>query len=426
MAKTNNSAENAGKIKLKTLPHSQDLKWPMLWWIGMEKLYRILPWKKTAWTCAAFPIEMMWIYDIFPDHPENMATVAAARKQSQGLIEHAESMGFSRDLCSYCKTNIGAYDTGIKKTLGGISKPDIVVCTNAICDTHWKWFQLMADKMNVPFFMFDIPKWVSGTDEKTLEGNIDYVVDQFYDLMVFVEKHTGKKMSEKRLNKVLARSTELSDLWREIFEHRKAVPSPYSGAETSAAFFPLVVLPGVQIGINFFKKILADIKSLTAKGEGTMPAGKEKFRVMWEGIPFWYRMRFMYDLAQYGAVIAFEPYTYSFAPVKKKCLTMEETLRDVAKLIMDTPYAYNLERRIENFEKWIDEYKLDGVILHENMSCRPSSAGMVDLAEAIMRDKGVPVLILQCDMNDPRAYSEGQIKTRVEGFIELMEANKVK
>lgn len=49
--------------------------------------------------------------------------------------------------------------------------------------------------------------------------------------------------------------------------------------------FPLVVLPGVQVGINFFKKILADIKNLTAKGEGTMPGGNEKYRVMWEGIP---------------------------------------------------------------------------------------------------------------------------------------------
>jgi len=86
--------------------------------------------------------------------------------------------------------------------------------------------------------MFDIPKWVSGTDEKTLEGNIDYVVDQFYDLITFIEKHTGKKMNEKRLYKVLDRSMELSDLWREIFEHRKSVPSPYSGAETSASFSP--------------------------------------------------------------------------------------------------------------------------------------------------------------------------------------------
>jgi benzoyl-CoA reductase/2-hydroxyglutaryl-CoA dehydratase subunit BcrC/BadD/HgdB len=226
------------------------------------------------------------------------------------------------------------------------------------------------------------------------------------------------------MQKVLEKSMELTSLWREIYEHRKAVPSPYSGAETSAAFFPLVVLPGVQVGINFFKKILADIKNRTAKGEGTMPRGNEKYRVMWEGIPFWYRMRFMYDLAQSGVVIAFEPYTYSFAPVKKKCFTLEETLRDVAKLMMDTPYAYNLERRIENFEKWIDEYKLDGVILHENMSCRPSSAGMADLKEAIMRDKGIPVLILQGDMNDPRAYSEEQMKTRVEAFVELMEANK--
>ena len=75
---------------------------------------------------------------------------------------------------------------------------------------------------------------------------------------------------------------ELTNLWREIFEHRKSVPSPYSGAETSAAsFFPLVVLPGVKIGINFLKKILTDIKSITAKGEGTMPKGSEKYRVMW-------------------------------------------------------------------------------------------------------------------------------------------------
>ncbi|MBP9012268.1 MAG: 2-hydroxyacyl-CoA dehydratase [Smithella sp.] len=35
-----------------------------------------------------------------------------------------------------------------------------------------------------------------------------------------------------------------------------------------------------------------------------------------------------------------------------------------------------------------------------------------------------PVLILQCDMTDPRAYSEAQIKTRIEGFVELMEAYK--
>lgn len=412
------------KIRIHTLPHAKDLKGPMLWWILKGRLYNFLPWKKTAWTCASVPIELLWAYGIFPDHPENMATVAAARKQSQRLIEHAESLGYSRDLCSYCKTSIGALDTNIKTTLGGISKPDLIVATNAICDTHWKWFQLQAHKLKVPFFMFDIPKWVSGTDEKTVVGNVDYIVDQFHDFAVFIEKHTGKKANEKKMRKALEKSHRLTSLWREIYEYRKAVPSPYSGAETSASFFPLVVLPGVDKGIKFFEKILGDIKERVARGEGTLSSGNEKYRVMWEGIPFWYRMKFMYDLAQYGAVVTHEPYTYSFAPEKKIGLGPEETLRDVARIMMDLPYSYNLEKRIEYFEKWVDEYSIDGVILHENMSCRPSCTGMIDLKNAIQRDKGIPVLILQCDMNDPRAYSEEQIKTRIEGFIELMEAKR--
>jgi len=43
MDKVKKSDDNAGKVMLKTLPHSKDLKWPMQWWTAMEKIYRILP-----------------------------------------------------------------------------------------------------------------------------------------------------------------------------------------------------------------------------------------------------------------------------------------------------------------------------------------------------------------------------------------------
>lgn len=91
---------------------------------------------------------------------------------------------------------------------------------------------------------------------------------------------------------------------------------------------------------------------------------------------------------------------------------------------MDLPYAYNLERRIQYFKKCIEEYKLDGVILHENLSCRPSSTGMIDIKNALQKECGIPVLILQCDMNDPRAYADGPMKTRLDSFFEILEANK--
>ncbi|MCP4137765.1 MAG: 2-hydroxyacyl-CoA dehydratase [bacterium] len=412
------------KIKIRTLPNAGKLKGVMLWYLVNGKLASLLPWKKTAWTCAGFPVEVLWAYDIFPLHPENMATVAAARGQSERLIEHAETMGYSRDLCSYCKTSIGAVDTNIKTTLGGIDTPDIITCTNTICDTHWKWFQIQAHKLKVPFFMFDIPKWVSGTSESTLEGYIDYIVEQFYAFFDFMEKETGKKLNEKKMYSVIERSAELTNLWKEIYSCRKNVPSPYSAAETSASFFPLVVMPGVKKGIKFYKKILGDVTERSARGEGTLPPGKEKFRILFEGIPFWYKMRFMYDFAKYGAVVTFEPYTWSFAPDKTPGLSVEGFLREAARSIMAPPYSFNLEKRFYFFKKWIEEYKIDGVILHENMSCRPSSSGMIDLKKELERTCNIPVLILQCDMNDPRAYSEGPIQTRIETFIELMASNR--
>lgn len=425
MSDTSINNKTAGaSIRINTLPHAGDLKGVMLWYLIHGMIASKLPWKKTAWTGAGFPIELLWAYDVYPLHPENMATVAAARRQSQRLIEHAEGMGYSRDLCSYCKTNFGAVDTKIKTTMGGIAKPDFIAITNTICDTHWKWFQIQARKYKVPAFIFDCPSYVSGTDEKTMESYVDYMVDQFFDFAVFMEKHFGKKLDEKKMRSVLAKSDRLCALWNEIYELRKAVPAPYSSAETSASFFPLVVLCGQDVGIKFFEKILADLKERVARKEGTLTSGKEKYRLLFEGIPFWYKMKFMYELANYEAVVVYEPYTYSFGPRKPLNLSMEETLRRVARTMMDLPYSYNLEKRIDYFKQAVADYKIDGVILHENMSCRPSSTGMMDLKEALQRECGIPVLILQCDMNDPRAYADGPIKTRIEGFVELMERNR--
>jgi benzoyl-CoA reductase/2-hydroxyglutaryl-CoA dehydratase subunit BcrC/BadD/HgdB len=379
--------------------------------------------KPTAWGTAGFPIELFWAYDIYPMHPENSACIAGTRKVSQDLIEYAESMGFSRDLCSYMKTNIGAYEKKIDQALGGISKPTFVACTGTICDTHVKWFQTQARKMNVPIFVLDVPHFVSGSDDDRMNEYVEYLVDQIHDYFDFVKEVTGKKVNEKKFFEVLRKSDRLAELWHGIYDTRKLVPSPVAYADTFRDIFPLVVLPGTDMGIKFYEKLLKEAQEKAAKHEGVVP--EEKYRLLFEGIPFWYRMKFFHQIANRGAVIMHEPYTYSFGPRKKLGLSFEETLRELAKILLQFPYNYNLETRIKYFEDVIDEYKINGVLLHDNMSCRPSCAGMIDLKNAIQKDKGIPVLLLDCDMNDPRAFSEGPMQNRIESFIELLENNRV-
>ncbi|MHA1683456.1 MAG: 2-hydroxyacyl-CoA dehydratase subunit D [Promethearchaeota archaeon] len=408
---------------MSNLPSTGKLKGIMLKYMMKSKMAEVFR-KKTAWVTAGFPVECCYVFGIHPLHPENSACIAGARKYSLKLIEYAESKGFSRDLCSYFKTNIGATGMNIGIPQGGIGKPTFMGSTNTICDTHVKWFQIQARNMGVPYFGFDIPSAVAGTDDPRMDQYINYVVEQFYDFFDFVEKITNKKVSEKKFQAVLRKSDRLAELWMEIYEYRKRLPTPVAFQDTLAAIFPMVLLPGLDVGIKYYESLLKDIKVRVAREEGAMPKGEEKFRILFEGIPMWYRIKFFHELANYGAVVTYEPYTYSFGPRKKLGLPLKESLEDFANLMINTPYNYSLEKRIEYFENVIDEYQIDGVILHSNMSCRPSCTGMLDLKAAIQRDKGIPVWVMDSDQNDPRAYAEGPMKNRMESFIELLEANK--
>ncbi len=412
------------RIRVENLKSSVQLKGIMTKYGLKAKLNHLLPWKSTAWVAAGFPVELCYAMDIYPFHPENSACVSGARKVSLELIEKAESEGFSRDLCSYFKTNIGATANKIRASLGGIDKPTFMSSTNTICDTHVKWFQIQARKMNVPYFAFDVPSLVDGIGDERMEEYVDYLADQFKDYFGFVEDVTGKTFKEAKYFKILQKSDRLAELWHEIYEYRKIAPTPVAFQDTLAAIFPLVILPGLDVGIKYYEDLLRDIKEKVANHEGAMPEGTEKYRILFEGIPMWYRIKYFHQLANYGAVVTYEPYTYSFGPRKKLGLSLKESIRDMASTMIKLPYNYSLERRIEYFENVVDEYKLDGVILHSNMSCRPSCVGMIDLKNAIQQDKGIPVLLLDCDMNDPRAFSEAPMQTRLEGFIELLEASK--
>jgi len=409
---------------VRTLKSTQKISKLIRWYMFKAKINEYLPWKKSAWITSSLPVELLWGLDIFPLHPENNACVSGARRISLDLIEYAESLGYSRDVCSYMKTNVGAYDKKISILMGGISKPDFLVTSGSICDTHVKWFQTQARRMSVPIFVFDVPHIVNHTSESTKKRYREYIVEQTYDFFDFVEDTVGKKMNEKYMLKTWNKSTRLSDLWQKIYEHRKNIPTPVGYADTLGDIFPLVLLPGITKGIKYFEELLEEVEEYVALGKGILPKEEEKYRLMFEGIPMWYQIKFFHQLMNYGAIVTYEPYTFSFGSARPYVDNLEEGLNIMADHMMYQPYFYNLSDRIAYFKDVIKKYHIDGVLLHENMSCRPSCTGMYDLKQKIQQDLGIPVLLFTCDMNDPRAYAKEQMQTRIESFMEILEQSK--
>jgi benzoyl-CoA reductase/2-hydroxyglutaryl-CoA dehydratase subunit BcrC/BadD/HgdB len=296
---------------------------------------------------------------------------------------------------------------------------------NPVCDTHMKWLENDAKIFGKPHFGLDIPSFVAGEGEERLEEYIDYVEAQLWDLIRFLEKHTGKKFNEGKFLKTIDRAYEMSRLFMEVYDYRKRFPANRYFEWVRLYMLPLVCQWNENDGVRFYRKHLEMAKKRYGNNK-VIEAGREKYRVAWDGITIWHKVDlYRKTLAERGARIVAESYTESFALRKKPAgPTVKATLRQIARELMIVPYTLNIDERINYFDKLIADYDLDGLILHSNQSCRPQSTGLQDLRDALVEKWGIPVLVLNTDHCDPRAYAEGPITTRIDGFVEMMEAYK--
>ena len=415
----------AEKTHNKMLNATQGLKNIMgRHFLAIEQAYRDD--KPTAWATSGSPVEMLYAMDVQPMLPENSATVSAALKFSQKFIELAEEQGYSYDLCSYFKTNVGAVLSNAGMTEGGTRKPTFMLSTDVICDTHVNWFQVQAERMNVPHFTLDVPHVVSNTNNRQLNYFKKYVSEQLYELIDFMQEVTGHEYNEERAREVTENSWNLSMVWQDIYNLRKNIPCPISTRDTFGGLFPLFTMPGLKAPIKLYKRMYREAKERVDTGVGALE--KEEFRLMFEGIPFWYNLKYFSKLEKYGAIIVYEPYTYAFSKYMNPNVTKEMVLNTpieaMSELMMSFWYVYDLETRIKKFAETVEEWKIDGVLLHENMSCRPNSCGLYDLKKHLMEDYDIPCLIINADMNDPRKLNEIQVTNQIESFIEILRQRK--
>jgi benzoyl-CoA reductase/2-hydroxyglutaryl-CoA dehydratase subunit BcrC/BadD/HgdB len=90
----------------------------------------------------------------------------------------------------------------------------------------------------------------------------------------------------------------------------------------------------------------------------------------------------------------------------------------LAKSIMATPASAGIAVRKLVMSAVVKKYKLDGVILDVTYTCRVGAADSQIMKNFIEKELGVPALIMEHDVYDPRFFTPGQVRTRIETFAE--------
>jgi bcr-type benzoyl-CoA reductase subunit B len=374
--------------------------------------------KPIAWVTSGAPVEFLYAMDVLPVYPENYAAMCAASHQSVELMEAAEAAGFSQDICAYARTDFGA-DILQGGPAAGLPAPRFLLCSTNICKTVIKWYEVVARKYDVPLFIVDTPFLHDGLSRSL----IDYTISQFKDLEHFLADFLKRPFDHDRLIEVLSLSREASMYWRQMLYLCKTIPAPINSLDSFIHLGPIVTLRGTRECVDYYKFLYEEVAERARKKIGSIP--DEKYRVLWDNLPVWFKMsRLGKFFEEKSCALVVTTYANSWGGLDDyKEDPTGDVYTAIASAYLNVYINLGFKERIKYLAQLIEEFSLTGFIMHSNRSCKPYSVGMYRLQEELSKLTGKPGVVIEADQNDPRVYSDAQVETRLEAFIESMQAN---
>ena len=370
--------------------------------------------KYVAYTTAVSPVEILVAHDFIPIYPENHAVSLITKRLCTELSEVVEKEGYTSHLCAYARCDLGYRETG-KSPTGGIPEPDFLLSCNAQCFTLVKWFEVLSRRYKVPMFVFDTPQWIR--DGEARKEILNYCVMQLRELIASLEEITGKKFDYDRLREVIRLSDRACRLYRRFLDMAAHRPSPITIFDALIHMAIIVYLRGTPQAVRYYETLVGEIEQKVKRGEAAIQG--ERFRLYWENLPVWFKFKDHFNLlASYGAVILTSLYVHDWA---HEFDVNKDPLLTLAENYVSGFSNVTLEERADMALELFERYQLNGMIMFINRSCKAVSFAVHELKELLTEKTGLPALVFEADMGDPRFYSEAQVRTRIEAYLETLQ-----
>jgi len=355
-----------------------------------------------------FPSEILYAMDIVPLHTETTSWMTALfLGEYADILAAGATLGMAPEICSPHRGLAGAF------AIGALPRPDVILWSNMVCDNTAKSGDLLMKITGCPGFFLDHPF-------QCTEDEMTYLILELEDMIRFLEAQSGRKMNWDRLSEAVARMDRQIELLREINRLREAVPSPFHPQGFLELLTVDYLFAGRPEATEYLETLRQELSEAVAQGKGAVP--HERFRLMTLFLPPMYLIGFLEKISQeYGAVSVTEPFFCSWGEGR---LDPSKPLESVARKSFMLPemrmYGPLDDRALGQIVECAKRFKIDGAIYYADIGCRHTCA-TIKLFKDILDGLDIPVLTLDCDIVDPTITSEEEIRTKLEGFFELLE-----
>lgn len=322
---------------------------------------------------------------------------------SQFWIEDGEKV-LPRNLCPLIKAFVGAK---ISATCPYFQSCDLLV-GETTCDGKKKAYEILSEY--TPTYVMELPQMKREKDIKDWEEEIKRFIKE-------IENLTGNKLTYENLKNSIKLVNRKRRALKRLYELRKNNPSPISGLDallvSQIAFYDDIE--------RFTEKVENLCDELEKKLDNLKQNNKKRLLVTGTpmAIPNWKLHHIVENLD--AQIVVEETCTgtrYFENEVSEDGQTLDDLIRNIAERYMKINCACFTpnEGRIEDIIRLAKEYKVDGVIYYNLSFCQPYSVEYKKVEKAL-NDENIPVILIETDYS---TEDVGQIKTRIEAFLEMI------
>ncbi len=377
-----------------------------------------------------------------PAYDPNFNRVLRDVEQVQHLQEIMDAQGYGNELCHAMRMQLGGMfeGTSIRSPSGKVVKPDFIFQWH-LCSALAKCAQIAGEHMGIPFFLVDSPP-------HNTPGWKESFVAQLQEFIEWAEKLTGRKYDDEKLIEAMKNEWESMVTFARMNELCQAIPTPLDSRHIQSLRMPTVTLRYKKEGVEYCHMLYDEVKERVK--DGISARGFEGMRLRGNitssniiGNFFNQRLNRFHE--SYGAIAVPGPITAFAAwstyedgswyvpqtPMERgiDIRTREDALNAEADLWLgtraDRPHLIILGLHPKFAIQEVKQWHIDAVILGVMHSIEATCAAGPVETKLALQEAGIPVMVYENSMCDPRFFDESRAREQAATFFESLGMKKI-
>ena len=278
--------------------------------------------------------------------------------------------------------------------------PEIAVFSSQLCDGGSLMARYLQQRFQTKVMVLNVPYGNAG------QAGVEKLKSEIASALEFLERHGKRMVSKRMLQSVLELSNRGSSLLRNANKIRSARYS-FEGYLALRNMYGASFLMGSRKGVDIARTYYQELRQKEERSHSAP-------RILWVHFAPLYDSELMHMFeTDLGMSIAFDITGHIYW----EALDIENPVDALAKKMLSHFFSGDFCGRKELYERLIEKYGIDGVVLFQHQNCRAISCSAWELRE-VCSQLGKPYLEISGDCIDPGTYSRAQVRLRMEAFAE--------